>query len=119
MGRKPEGLTHSFFLPAARSCCQPHWQPPVDVYQTDKGWLVKFDLAGVCPQELELERSGSSLRVCGMRRDVLLAEGQRPYSLEIAYNRFERTVELPDVIEPMSVSTEYIDGMLVVRLEGP
>jgi HSP20 family protein len=36
--------------------------------------------------------------------------------LEIAYSRFEREIELPAELDPAHVSTEYRDGMLLIRL---
>ncbi len=36
--------------------------------------------------------------------------------MEISYNRFERTLELPCEMDTMTVATQYRDGMLLVRL---
>jgi len=36
--------------------------------------------------------------------------------MEISYNRFERSLELPCELDQMAVDTEYRDGMLIVRL---
>ncbi|GIW98939.1 MAG: hypothetical protein KatS3mg111_2272 [Pirellulaceae bacterium] len=103
----------TFPKPARGSC----WVPAADVYRTPSGWLVKFDLAGVNPSDLELQRHGHRLCIRGTRRDVLVQTGVQSYSLEISYNRFERTVHFPTEIESAHVSTEYRDGMLLVRLE--
>ena len=92
------------------------WQPAADVYRTLTGWLVKFDLAGICPTEIQLHRQGRRLMVSGSRRDALVQQGLCSYSLEINYNRFQRTVELPADIEATEVKTEYRDGMLLVWL---
>ncbi len=92
------------------------WTPAADVYRTPQGWLVKFDLAGIDPSELELERRGRQLVIRGVRRDVTVHAGVRTYSLEINYNRFERAVGLPSDIQSASLSTEYRDGMLLVWL---
>lgn len=109
------------FLPvlgASGTVRSPSWQPPADVYRTARGWLVKFDLAGVCPGDIQLQACGRLLRISGERRDLRLEEGQYSYSMEISYNRFERALELPCDVESFRVTTEYRDGMLLVRLEG-
>ncbi len=93
------------------------WHPAADVYRTPRGWLVKFDLAGVPPTDLQLERSGRRLTVSGSRRDALVQQGLCSYSLEIKYNRFERSVELPAEIDAAQIATEYRDGMLLVWLD--
>jgi HSP20 family protein len=93
------------------------WRPPADVYRTRDGWLVKFDLAGVNPDEIQLTLRGRRLTLSGVRRDALVQEGLASYSLEISYNRFERTLELPFDAEATQTRTEYRDGMLLVWLQ--
>src|SRR5690606_2694753 len=92
------------------------WQPAADIYRAERNWLIKFDLAGVRPQDIELTLAGRRLTVRGVRRDWCFEEGQQYYALEISYNRFERSVELPCELERLQLSTEYRDGMLLVRL---
>ena len=118
-------MTRSFFqlvealerLQSERTS-QGRWRPPADVYRTCDGWLVKFDLAGVDPKEVQLVLQGRRLTISGVRRDALVQEGLTSYSLEISYNRFERTLELPPEVEPMQYRTEYRDGMLLVWLQA-
>lgn len=116
-----QNMLRSLLVPTADDCRRVDWRPAVDIYGTRRGWLVKFDLAGVRPQEIELVAHGQRLIVRGVRRDFALEEGHRCHSLEISYNRFERTVELPCNVEAAQVSTDYRDGMLLVylQLENP
>lgn len=97
-----------------RSRC---WSPRADVYRTPTGWLVKFDLAGVEPEDVQVEASRSQIRVVGVRRDHFVEKGFRHHSMEISYSRFERTVRLPGETEVRSVRTEYREGMLIVVLD--
>ena len=48
------------------------WEPAVDVYRTVEGWVVKFDLAGVDPEDLSVKIVGHTLVVTGTRRDRTL-----------------------------------------------
>src|SRR5262245_31042883 len=109
-------LMHALFLPAARRLEQVPWSPPVDVYQTRTGWLVKFDLAGVRTEDIRLAARGRRLRLEGCRRDTCVAEGHCHYHMEIAYNCFERSLELPCDLDQAHITTEYRDGMLLVRI---
>jgi HSP20 family protein len=93
-----------------------HWQPAVDVYDTPDGWLVKVELAGVRIEDVEVLASGRSLTIRGVRYDWSIDEVRHSYSLEIAYNRFERTLRLPCEIDPHEIKTEYRDGMLLIRI---
>jgi HSP20 family protein len=95
----------------------PEWRPPTDVYRTPEGWLVKFELAGVRPEDIELTARGSALRIRGRRRDSCLEPGCRQLHMEIAYSRFERQVELPGDLQRSNITTEFRDGMLLVRIQ--
>ena len=117
-------LVHSLLHPAAESCAEVHWAPPVDIYRMRDGWLVKFDLAGVLRNDLQLTVAGNRLTLCGRRRDWCIEEGIAcsAYSMEITYSEFQRTVELPGRIDNLQINTDYRDGLLLVRLvaqEGP
>ena len=105
------------FLPAGVVARQPDWQPSADVYRTRTGWLIKFDLAGVRPQDMELHVHESALTVRGMRRDCLTEEGCRHYRMEISYAHFERTIELPGNLTTAQITTEHCEGMLIVRIQ--
>src|SRR5947199_10239291 len=83
------------------------WRPATDVYRTPDGWLVKFELAGVHPEDVELSVRGRALRVRGRRRDCCLEPGCRLVHLEIAYSRFERQVELPSDLDYARIPSEF------------
>jgi len=92
------------------------WCPAADVYRTRDGWLVKVDLAGVCPDDLEITLRGATLELKGLRRDGSYAEGISYQQLEITYSRFEKTIQFPSSIEKASIDRDYRDGLLVLRL---
>jgi HSP20 family protein len=92
------------------------WQPSVDVYRTRNGWLLKFDLAGVRPEDVAVSMQGCRISVSGIRRDWTLEEGCTHYSMEISYNRFQRSIELPCDIQNARMNLEYRDGILMVRV---
>ncbi len=92
------------------------WQPNTDIYRTPKGWLIKCDLAGVRPEDVELSWSGNRLSVRGIRRDSCLEEGCHCYQMEIAYSQFERHITLPTDLERARIDAEHRHGMLLVRI---
>jgi HSP20 family protein len=95
----------------------PQWQPATDLYVTPDGWLVKLELAGVYPDDVELALIGRTLRVRGRRRDCCAQPGCRLAHMEIAYSRFERVVELPGDLHRARIVTEFRHGMLLVRIQ--
>jgi len=92
------------------------WCPAADVYRSQEGWIVKVDLAGVKPQDVEVIIDGDLLRISGSRRDGTCGEGVSHYQLEITYSRFEKMIRFPRSIEHASIERDYHDGLLIVRL---
>jgi HSP20 family protein len=105
-----------FFFAASPAGAQTHWRPSADVYRVRDGWLLKFDLAGVRMEDVTVEVSGCRVTVSGIRRDWLVDEGASYYSMEIAYNRFERTIDLPCRMENPHVALESKNGLLIIRV---
>lgn len=92
------------------------WAPSADVYRTPDGWLLKFDLAGVRLEDVTVSVRGQYVSVSGVRRDSVIEEGCSYYAMEISYNRFERSIEMPADLENARVSLEAHDGLLLVRV---
>ena len=92
------------------------WCPAADVYRTNDGWIVKVDLAGIRPADIEITIEGPLLSISGLRRDATCGEGVSHYQLEITYSRFEKTIQFPRSIEHASIERDYRDGLLTLRL---
>ena len=92
------------------------WCPAADVYRTSDGWIVKVDLAGIRPADIEITIDGPVLCISGLRRDATCGEGVSHYQLEITYSRFEKTIQFPRSIEHASLDRDYSDGLLILRL---
>jgi HSP20 family protein len=101
-------------LDQVRGTC---WNPAADVYRIQDGWVVKVDLAGVAPEDVQITVRGRRLVVAGIRRDVTVREGLHPYSMEIAYSRFERAIDLPVDLAEFDIALESREGMLLVTFE--
>lgn len=93
------------------------WYPPADVYRTrDGGWVVKVELAGVRPDEIEITYEGDVMRVAGSRRDSTCTESVLCHQLEIVYSRFEKVIRFPCSVNGAELQTLYQDGLLIIRL---
>jgi len=92
------------------------WCPAADVYRSSEGWIVKVDLAGVQPQDVDVIIEDDLLRISGSRRDGTCGEGVSHYQLEITYSRFEKMIRFPRSIEHASIERAYHDGLLILRL---
>jgi HSP20 family protein len=109
-------LVQSMFGGAIARSDEAFWRPAADVYRTRTGWLIKYELAGVAADDIEVTVLGSCITIRGMRRDWQLEDGARHYSMEISYNRFERTLELPCDLSGVEVEIQGREGILLLRL---
>jgi HSP20 family protein len=110
-------LMRSLLLPVAERFRDGPWQPAMDVYQTHIGWLLKVELAGVRPEDIQLTVHGSRLTIRGRRRDWFSDATACCYRLEIVYSDFERTLELPTNLERARIATDYQYGLLLVQIQ--
>lgn len=93
------------------------WKPATDILYSGNQWLIKMELAGVSPSEVQLSVQGSVLTVKGRRRDLLLQSGYTCHSLEISYSDFARSLTFPAPIDADSIQTECRDGILRIYLD--
>ena len=92
------------------------WYPAADVYQTEDGWIVKVELAGVSVEDVEIDIQGNVLSIIGARKDRSCAVGVSFHQMEITYSRFEKTLQFPSAIEGARVEHNFEDGILIIRL---
>lgn len=102
-----------FPVPTLAPSC---WRPAADVYRTAGGWLIKIELAGVHPADVTVSVEGCELTVTGQRRDQVMETAGRCQSLEIAYDRFERTFGFPCPLDAAGVRIRFEHGMLLVEV---
>lgn len=92
------------------------WRPPVDVYESEKEYIVYCDLAGTDSESFSVIIDGSQLRISGIRQlpkhDAIACVHQ----LEIELGRFSRGVNLPGPIDVENVRSKYTNGILSVFL---
>ena len=93
------------------------FSPAVDVYYTadPPRAVVRADLAGIDPSEIELKIRGRELVLSGQRRPERGEE--RVYQqLEIEHGPFRRVVALGVDVDSEAAQASYEDGILTVEL---
>src|SRR5438067_761489 len=98
------------------------WQPRVDMHETPDSVIVKVEVAGVNPENLNVSLSPDDrvLTISGERNeeDVERIDRIRCYQLEIYFGMFEREVIVPGDarIDRDGITASYKDGFLVITL---
>jgi HSP20 family protein len=91
-----------------------HWVPNSDIYETDKGVVVKMELAGVTQNDLQITFQGQTLVITGQRVDHGTCDKVRCLQVEIPYGEFHRTVTLPGPLDFERTSAHTKEGFLIV-----
>jgi HSP20 family molecular chaperone IbpA len=96
------------------------WQPATDVYETPDAYYVCVELAGMNPDDVDIEcRNPGQLLVRGTRRNPRPEGVPNPLSvhvMEIDQGPFLREITLPEAIDVDAVEASYDKGYLWIRL---
>jgi HSP20 family molecular chaperone IbpA len=92
---RAERIQRQFFRPGGSQTRTPVWEPPVDVFETERELVIEVALPGVEPGQVALLIDGRTLIIAGERKLPQEARGAAIRRLELPHGRFERRIELP------------------------
>ena len=90
------------------------WLLPIDAYVTDDAIILKADVPGLKPEELDITMEGDTLAIRG---EIKPHTEQNKYLLrERPAGRFERTMTINTPIDNNRVEAAFEDGILTLTL---
>lgn len=92
------------------------WMPRIDVVQKGDDILISAEVPGVAADDVDIELTEGVLTIRGERKMDETAEGEGYILRERSYGSFERSLSLPEGIDPASISAAFEDGVLEVRV---
>lgn len=92
------------------------WGPSLDVSETDTHVVVKAELPGVDPKEVDVRIAGNVLTISGEKSESSERKGESFYHTERRFGSFRRTVPLPAYVDAEKVSAEHANGVLSIQL---
>ncbi|MBV9111378.1 MAG: Hsp20/alpha crystallin family protein [Hyphomicrobiales bacterium] len=87
-------MQRQFFQPGHPSSISPAWEPPIDVFETDRTVEIIAALPGVEPNDLKIDVQGPEVVISGLRHLPAVTRNTTIHRLEIPYGRFERRIRL-------------------------
>lgn len=91
--------------------------PPVNVYESEDGYVLTAELPGVRPDALQLSIEANRLTLRGERKIEYPDDGRTGvHRRERQAGTFRRTVELPLSIDASKVEAIHRHGILLVKL---
>jgi HSP20 family molecular chaperone IbpA len=102
-GRAPTRGLHQRLAP---------WRPPIDVLATGGALVVRAELGGLAPSEVQVLLSSNELVICSQRH-IVRPVGTRVYhEPQIRHGWFEAAVRLPFAVDAGSTTAEYAHGFV-------
>jgi HSP20 family protein len=95
---------------------QGYWAPALDLVETPETLIVKLEVPGVDPKDIEISVSGDALNVQGEKREEKEEKGRTFHRVERTYGAFRRSITLPQPVKADRVEAESKDGILTITL---
>jgi HSP20 family protein len=110
-----ERLHRQFFHLGAPRGARAAWEPPVDVFEDEREFVIVVALPGVEPNDAEVAIEGRTLVIRAQRRLPLGDRNCFVQRLEIPHGYFERRLELPPIQLELA-GRELSDGCMVLTV---
>lgn len=94
------------------------WAPALDALQEDGDIVVRAELPGVEPGDVDVTLHNGVLTIAGERKAEARREGSGYYVRERRYGTFRRSMTLPQGVDESSISARFEGGVLEVRVSG-
>jgi HSP20 family protein len=92
------------------------WMPAVDVKEDEKAYMIKADIPGVSPEDVEVTMERGVLTIRGERKSEHREERDNYHRIERFSGSFSRRFTLPDAADSDGVEADMKDGVLQVRI---
>lgn len=95
------------------------WSPALEAFRKDGEYVVRMDMPGVDPKDVEVSVAEDSLIVKGERKRAKEIKEKECHYHETSYGKFERRIALPKGINRDQVAARYEKGVLEISLPVP
>ena len=103
-GEEPEGARAS------------SWAPAVDIFEREGHIVLKAELPGIDPKDVDIQVENNVLSLRGERKFESEVKREDCHRVERTYGTFARSFTLPSVVDTEEIQAEYKDGVLEVSL---
>lgn len=90
--------------------------PAINVWTNEDGAVVTAELPGVDADDIDISVVGDTLTLSGARVPLALEEGDKYHRRERGYGKFNRSFQLPFLVEADNVEALFEKGILHLSL---
>lgn len=92
------------------------WYPALDLVEEKDRIIVRLELPGIDPKNVEINLQGNLLTVAGERKDDSERAEGKVLKREQTYGAFQRTLQLPFRVQSEKVTATYEKGIMTISL---
>ena len=92
------------------------WMPRVDIEEDDKQFIIKADLPGVDPKDVEISVLDDALVLRGQKKEQREEKKQNYHRIERFEGEFYREIPLPRGIDAEKIQAKTTNGVLTVTV---
>ena len=92
-----------------------NWVPRLETYRKDNDYVIRLDVPGVDPKDVQIHAEGNVLSISGERRTEEKGHDYR----ETSYGKFQRSLTLPQGVETDKIAAHCEHGILEIRVPLP
>ncbi len=90
------------------------WAPAVDIVERDDAYVIRADIPGVDPKDIEIDMEDGVLTIKGERKFEQEEEKDNYKRVERVYGSFYRRFVLPDSADAEKITAKSRNGVLEV-----
>ena len=95
---------------------EPEGQLTIDMYQTSSEIVIESTIAGIKPEDIDIDVTNDSVTIRGARRREKEVKDEDYYFRECYWGKFSRSVILPQEVNPENADVSFKSGILSIRL---
>jgi len=92
------------------------WAPSLDLSETKDALVVKAEVPGMDPQDIQVSLQEQFLTIKGEKKLEKEEKDERYHRVERAHGAFTRAVRLPVMVDAEKVTATFKHGVLTVKL---
>ena len=98
------------------------WLPSLDVAETKNEMVVKAEVPGLDPKDIDISLSDGLLTIKGEKKQEREEKEENYHLVERSYGTFTRSIRIPNEVQSDKINASYKNGVLKIVLpksEGP
>jgi HSP20 family protein len=102
--------------PGGQGATSVSWMPKIDVKAKGDDIVVRAELPGIDPADVDIEVTDGVLTIKGERKAEEEREDEGWLIRESSFGSFERSMVLPEGVKAEDIRAEYADGILELHV---